>query len=114
MTGPEHYAAGERLLKSALDTHMDTSDDPAPREEYATEADWDQALEISRALHEQAIRTATLFTAMAQAHFTAAVAAATALNDAINDSGDGGLPREDWLAWTAAAGEPKGGASDGS
>lgn len=107
MTGPEHYAAGERLLKSALDTHMDTSDDPAPREEYATEADWDQALEISRALHEQAIRTATLLTAMAQAHFAAALAAAQALTGSM--AAQSYTDEPEIRAWHEAAG-----VSDGS
>lgn len=44
--------------------------------------------------------------AQAQMHATLALAAATALNDCINDSGDGGLPRDDWKAWKDAAGTP--------
>lgn len=93
-TGVDHYRKAEELLAGAI------------KHRFTPAGDWQQDAERHR--------IADALVAEAQVRATLAVAAATALNDAINDSGDGGLPREDWLAWKAAAGEPKGGARDGS
>ncbi|MFF7534911.1 hypothetical protein ACFZB2_38365 [Streptomyces bobili] len=82
--GPEHYREAERLLEHATSTFLDSSDDPAPRAEYATEAEYVEALQISNDLHEQAMRTAAWTTAQAQVHATLALAAATR---------DAGIPR---------------------
>jgi hypothetical protein len=99
MTGPEHYREAERLLEHANSTYLDSSDDPAPRAEYATEAEYFEALQISNDLHEQAMRTAAWTTAQAQVHATLALAAATALNDA-----EDGMPVSEFQAWRGTAG----------
>lgn len=102
MTGPEHYREAERLLAHATDTFLDSSDDPAPRAEYATEAEYVEALQISHDLHAEAMRTAAWTTAQAQVHATLALAAATALVDE--------TPRSDshseYRAWSNVAGNP--------
>ncbi|MER7131194.1 hypothetical protein [Streptosporangium saharense] len=85
MSGPEHYREAEKLLAGAM-KHRLTED-----------GDW----RGDPARH----RIADALVAEAQVHATLALAAATALNNA-----EGGPDREDWLAWKAAAGEPKGGA----
>lgn len=41
--------------------------------------------------------------AAAQVHATLALAAATALNDNVNEQGEGGLPLHDMHAWRAVA-----------
>lgn len=99
MTGPEHYREAERLLAHATDIFLDTSDDPAPRAEYATEAEYIEAVQISNDLHREALRTASWTTAQAQVHATLAQAAATALNDAQD-----GMDPHSFQAWRAAAG----------
>ncbi|WP_228181308.1 hypothetical protein [Streptomyces anulatus] len=99
MNGPEHYREAERLLAHANATFLDTSDDPAPRAEYASEAAYVEALEISNDLHREAMRTAAWTTAQAQVHATLALAAATALNDAQD-----GMDPHSFQAWRATAG----------
>jgi hypothetical protein len=81
MTGPEHYAAGEKLLESAADV-------------LNADYGWMASLSAEERL---AHRMADL--AAAQAHFTAAQAAATALMHGDDDT----MPA-DWHAWNRAAG----------
>lgn len=75
MTGPEHYVRGGELL--ALAESIPSNDD-------------------------ETNPAATLLTAQAQAHFTAALAAATALGRA---GADATMPRNDHQAWFASASE---------
>ncbi|MFE3488334.1 hypothetical protein [Streptomyces griseus] len=77
MTGPEHYREAERLIAHAESIYLDTSDDPAPRGEYATEAAYFEAVQISNDLHREAMRTVAWTTAQAQVHATLALTAAT-------------------------------------
>lgn len=102
MTGPEHYLAAEQLIRQAEGEFLDDSNNPLPRAEYATDAEWDAALQLSHELSEQGLRTAVWLTAQAQAHATLALAAATALND--TDPNGEGMPGLDCRAWWQAAG----------
>ncbi|MEU8040951.1 hypothetical protein [Streptosporangium sp. NPDC049078] len=97
MNGPDHYREGERLAEQAERLF----------EEFVAAHDEDGDTPGVHLIRRQAKHCQE----MGVLHATLALAAATALNDAINDSGDGGLPREDWVAWKAAAGTPKDGAS---
>ncbi|MFD8407210.1 hypothetical protein ACFV1G_21295 [Streptomyces anulatus] len=101
MNGPEHYREAERLIAHANATFLDTSDDPAPREEYASEAAYVEALQISNDLHREAMRTAAWTTAQAQVHATLALAAATAVNTAVNAFRDD-INSNDVEEWAAA------------
>ncbi|WP_420169041.1 hypothetical protein [Streptomyces violaceoruber] len=105
MTGPEHYREAERLIAHAESIYLDSSDDPAPRGEYASEAAYVEALQTSNDLHREAMRTVAWTTSQAQVHATLALAAATAMNDAQE-----GLPVSEWNDWRATVGreEPRG------
>lgn len=81
MTGPEHYAAGEKLLESAA---------------AIMNADYGWMASLST---EERLTHRTADIAAAQAHFTAALAAATALMHGDDDT----MPA-DWQAWNRAAG----------
>lgn len=86
MTGPEHYREAERHLSAASFTQGPGGDPIHPE-------------------------TAAHHLAMAQAHATLALAAATAMGAAVDGEADSGLPPRDAEAWYDAAGvkKPKGG-----
>ena len=67
-TSAEHAAEAESLLARARDLYLDDSDDAGDREDYPTEAEWHQAMQYGQEAHEQNLREATLFAAMAGAH----------------------------------------------
>lgn len=75
MTGPEHYRAGEKQLADAT--------------AQLEEGMWEEG---------------RLTTALAQAHFTAALAAATALSQTDNDERMVGMHEADYMAWDKVAG----------
>lgn len=76
MTGPEHYREAERLLNGLKTKHGLISVDDG---------------------NEQVI-------AVAQAHATLALAAATAMGAPVDGEADSGLPPADATAWNNAAG----------
>ncbi len=72
MTPEEHYAEAEALLARAEENYLDDSDDPAPREAYASDEEHAAAIREALDVHEYSIRVATLFASMAAAHATLA------------------------------------------
>ena len=103
MTGPEHYREAERWLAHAESTYLDTSGDAGPREDYATDAEWVDALEEGAEHHERALREAGVFAAMGQAHATLArVAAFTLAQPVAGLPEDHGYSQEEYDAWYSA------------
>ncbi|MFD3531959.1 hypothetical protein [Streptomyces sp. NPDC058664] len=86
MTGPEHYLEAERWLTHAKGAYLDISDNAGPREDYATEEEWCEALCESAEAHELMLRETAVFAALGQAHATLALAAATAMPPGPPDS----------------------------
>lgn len=84
MTGAEHYREAERWLTHAHSTYMDDSNDPGPREDYASEAEYLAAVADSNEAHEQSCREATTLAALGQVHATLAVAAFQREQSAMN------------------------------
>ncbi|MFD3535199.1 hypothetical protein [Streptomyces sp. NPDC058664] len=74
MTGPEHYIEAEQWLAHAKGAYLDTSDNAGPREGYATEEEWYEALCESAEAHELMLRETAVFAALGQAHATLALA----------------------------------------
>lgn len=79
MTGPEHFLEAERWLNTARNAYLDDSNDSGNREDYATEADYFEAVKSSNELHEQMLGEVAVFAALGQAHAALAQAAAFAL-----------------------------------
>lgn len=77
MNGPEHYREAEKLLAQAESAYLDDSDDALPRDQYATDAEWCEALKFADEMHEKGLRLAGWLTAQAQVHATLAAAAAS-------------------------------------
>lgn len=75
MNGHGHYREAEKLLAQATSAYLDDSDDALPRDHYATEAEWDDALAFADEMHEKGLRLASWLTAQAQVHATLALAA---------------------------------------
>lgn len=97
MTGPEHYRQAESLLIQAEGEFLDDSNDPLPRDEYASDAEWTDAMQFSHDMHEEGMRAAAWMTAQAQVHATLALAVATA-HHTVPTSG------VDRAAWRAVVG----------
>jgi hypothetical protein len=70
----EHIAKAQQYLELAEDIFEDDSDDAGPREDYASEEAYFEAVETSNELAADAERATTLFAALAQAHATIAAA----------------------------------------
>lgn len=89
MTGPEHYREAEQWLAHAKGTYLDTSSDAGPRQDYATEEAWYEAMREGAEAHKLALREASVFAALGNAHATLALAAAQAAQLADPYIGDG-------------------------
>ncbi|MFE5658325.1 hypothetical protein ACFQ9H_19310 [Streptomyces sp. NPDC056517] len=100
MTGPEHYREAEEWLAHAKSAYLDPSSDSGPRQDYATDEEWGDALRGSAEAHELMLRETAVFAALGQAHATLALAAATADRLADRYLGDG----DHINAWHNAAG----------
>lgn len=112
MNGPDNYREAERWLEHAKGAYLDISGNAGPREGYATEAEWMDALRESAEHYERALREAAVFAALGQAHATLALAAATANQTAVMAFA-ADINDRDVDAWYEAAGtkpQPKGGA----
>lgn len=103
MTGPEHYSEAERWLAHAKNTYLDDSSDAGPRESYASETEWVEAMEEGAENYERKLREMAVFAELAQAHAKLAHAAATAMAAPVEDE-LAGFTVEDRDAWYKAAG----------
>ncbi|MFB7421622.1 hypothetical protein ACFC1L_44565 [Streptomyces sp. NPDC056210] len=102
MTGPEHYREAEQWLAHAKGAYLDTSIVAGPRQNYATDVEWDAALRESAEAHELMLRETAVFAALGQAHATLALAAVQAAQLADPYIGDGDHIN-DWRATTSNA-----------
>lgn len=95
MNGPEHYREAERWLAHAKNTYLDNTGEAGPREDYATDAEWVDAMQEGAENHERKLREMAVFAVLAQAHAGLAHTAAAAL-----DSPKHGSPQH--MAWVRA------------
>lgn len=96
MTGPEHYIEAERLAAFAEETYLDTSQEPGPREDYASEAQFSAAVAEGNEAHELNIIAMSAFSQMAQAHATLALTVATLEAGGVTTGHGSGLRRDAW------------------
>lgn len=97
MNGPEHYRKAERWLTHAESTYLDTTGEAGPREDYATHAEWMDALQESAENHERSLREAATFAAIGQGHAMLALAAANVVAFALDATSP---DLDDWATLT--------------
>ena len=92
MTGPEHYSEAERWLAHAKNTYLDDSSDAGPRESYASETEWVEAMEEGAENYERKLREMAVFASLAQAHAQLAqISAAVRVGEPVCDSAEDGV-----------------------